>query len=221
MINSVFISKTQSDVALLQKFCDKNSIELFAQSLITFESIPFQVDEKYDVVFFGSKRAIQFFLSGKIDLSEKKVGCVGEQTAAKLSKEGIEVDFIGKGSNMLQIANGFKAWLGDRKVLFPQSDRSLQSIQAVLDSEQVINLICYATSLKNMQIPKCDLYVFTSPSNAESFLNTNKIPDGAVIIAWGSSTEKFLKEWGVEAQQLEAPSLNSLIEKLSDLLIPE
>ena len=50
-----------------------------------------------------------------------------------------------------------------------------------------------------------DILVFTSPSNAESYLEKNKIHPHQKIIAMGEATEKSLLKAKVKAEQISKP----------------
>jgi uroporphyrinogen-III synthase len=101
--------------------------------------------------------------------------------------------------NPAQTALDFHAWAGNRRVLFPVSDRSLGSISAAFPENQKEVVPVYQTTLVPQKIKECSIYLFTSPSNAESFLLCNTLPSKAKVIAWGESTRSFLSLRGIES----------------------
>jgi uroporphyrinogen-III synthase len=129
---------------------------------------------------------------------------------------GCKVDFKGEHSGDIQhVANTFKHWAKNRRVLFPMSDISLRTISSQLDSDSIIEVIVYKTIIKGLKIDSCSTYVFTSPSNVEGFLMENDIPTQARIIAWGSSTQETLAQKGFKVDHtLKESSVESLIEYL-------
>jgi uroporphyrinogen-III synthase len=91
-------------------------------------------------------------------------------------------------------------------VFFPVSDRSLGSITKVFSADQIEVLSVYHTLLNPIKIPTCAVYIFTSPSNVESFILINSIPLGAHVIAWGDSTAAALLEAGIEVELIQSGS---------------
>jgi uroporphyrinogen-III synthase len=195
--SSIFISKSFAEVAELDQFCQQKGLQLFAESLITFKAVPFKIEQAYDVVFFASIRAAEFFLQ-QVDLPPScAIACIGQTTAAKLNALGLHVDFIGeKAGKPEEVANAFKAWLGTRTVLIPQSTVSKRSIASVIDPKHCMEVVVYETLPECKKIPVCGTYVFTSPSNFESFLLCNEVPKGR-IIAWGETTKRAVLKHGL------------------------
>lgn len=190
MIRSLFISREPEDATELSAFCQKQSIELIAHSLIRFEAIPFEINQSYDVVFFASIRTAEFFLKEVTPPATTLYACIGARTAEKLKIRGINCHFIGDQSGQPEkVAEDFKKWVWDRTVLFPQSTRSHRSIVSQLDPAQCIEVPVYETLPDCKPVCDCDAYVFSSPSNLESFLSCNDLPTGK-IIAWGETTRK-------------------------------
>jgi uroporphyrinogen-III synthase len=193
---AIFISKSNYDLELLPKFCSKNDISLHAESLIRFEGVFFENSEKFDVVFFASIRAAHFFLEQQSLPSSILVACIGNITARKLQELGLDVHFIGENSGIPNaVAKQFKEWLGKRMVLFPQSSISKGSISKTLPKNQVVERIVYKTVFACREVDACGIYIFTSPSNVQSFLSCNKKIDGK-IIAWGETTKAILESHG-------------------------
>jgi uroporphyrinogen-III synthase len=121
--------------------------------------------------------------------------CIGQVTATKLKDLGIQCAFIGdEAGNPEKVAEDFKLWAGDKTVCFPRSNRSLKSIQQQLPSNQIVDLEVYQTIHAPCFIAPHNIYVFTSPSNVEAFLEINEIPENAYVIAWGKSTANQLLE---------------------------
>jgi uroporphyrinogen-III synthase len=68
------------------------------------------------------------------------------------------------------------------------------------------------------KIENCQIYIFTSPSNLDSFLTINKIADEAKVIVWGESTENRLLKKGIIADFVLAKSkFAELIEVLKSI----
>lgn len=212
MNKSIFISKPLSELDALNSFCTEKGIHLIAESLIRFEAVPFTVEKPYEVVFISSIRAAEFFIKATTLLPDCKIACIGETTADKLKNLGLSVDFTGeKAGKPDEVADAFKTWLGDRKVIIPQSNISKRSIASKIAPEQCIEVIVYRTLSNCKPIPSCSRYIFTSPSNFESFLLCNNAPKGK-IIAWGETTKRAILEHGLGVDYtLEGSGLGELV----------
>jgi hypothetical protein len=219
MKTRVFISKNASDCESLVHFCNQNSIELIAQSLIEFEAVPFEIESNYDIAFFSSIRSGQFFFKNELQKSNVVYACIGQTTNSKLKKLGIECEFVGEeAGNPQKIAEEFKSWVKNRTVIFPQSNLSLGTFSSILPENQVINKIVYKTNLIERKIENCQIYIFTSPSNLDAFLTINEIPDNAKVIVWGKSTEnQLLIKGGQPHFVLNKSSFLELIEVLKSI----
>jgi uroporphyrinogen-III synthase len=219
MISRIFISKNANDCEPLVHYCNQNSIELIAESLIEFEGIPFKNTSSYDVVFFSSVRSGQFYLANPSKNPNLVYACIGETTKNKLYKLGIDCEFVGKeAGNPKKVAQEFKIWLKNKIVFFPQSNLSLGSFSSILPKNQVVKEVVYKTNLKSKEINKCQIYIFTSPSNLDAFLTTNEISEESRVIVWGNSTSEFAKRKEVKVDfVLTKSSMDELLNLLSSI----
>ena len=196
MSKSIFISKNASEIEPYRSQLEELGYSVINHSFLSFSSVEFDSDShqgEYDVIFFGSPRAVIYFKASQAIPDNKLIACVGGKTAELLESLGHEVAFVGKKSGEPKfVAEEFKVWLNDKRVLFPVSDRSLRTISSLIPEDQKEELVVYSTEVKGKLIKECDVYVFTSPSNVEGFLMENEIPETASIIAWGKSTEATL-----------------------------
>jgi uroporphyrinogen-III synthase len=210
----LFISKNINEIEQLINFAQEKEIELIAHSFLQFEAIPFTIDFNYEAIFFGSPRAVDFFLEQEKLDSSVYIGCVGEITAQSLQKKGYTPHFIGKSAgDTSKIGLEFKELVKDKKVLFPQSSISHRSIASLFQVNQIEEISIYKTAIYPKSIPTCDYYIFTSPSNVDGFLIENQFPSSTKIIAWGKTTEKDLIEKDVKVEYtLKNSSVEELIE---------
>jgi uroporphyrinogen-III synthase len=219
MKKRIFISKNSDDCEPLVHFCNQNKLDLTAQSLIEFEAIPFKIESNFDIVFFSSIRSAQFYFEKAAKKSSIIYACIGETTNSKLKKLGIECEFVGKeAGNPLKTAAEFKNWVKNRIVFFPQSNLSLGTFSAILPENQVLKQVVYKTKLKEIEISKCQIYIFTSPSNLDAFLIINEIIEDSKVIVWGNSTFEKAKSKGLKVDfVLTKSSLDELIQILSQI----
>jgi uroporphyrinogen-III synthase len=217
---SIFISKNASELPLLSAFCSSNQLTLTAQSFIEFTALSFNVIESYDVLFFGSIRAAEFFFAQESFPEHCQIACVGAVTAKKINALGFGVSFIGEqAGNPLHVAEMFKIWLGERRVLFPLSTVSKRTIVEQIPTPQRIEVAIYETCALPLKIEKSDCLIFTSPSNVESYLLQNEI-NGNTLIAWGKTTKNALEAKGFSVDfTLQESNEENLITYLKESLI--
>jgi uroporphyrinogen-III synthase len=186
-----FSSEVTPDHPLVQA-TQTLSLELIATPLIAFAPLKNLPTQNYDVIFFSSPRSYEF---GKTLIrSEVLVACYAAGTAKHLPR----VDWQGSTpGNPAQTAQAFQQWVGNRRVLFPVSQRSLGSIARVFPEAQKEVLPVYQTLLAPQSLPDCSVYLFTSPSNVEAFMLSHAFPPGAKVFAWGESTKTYLINHGV------------------------
>ncbi len=212
----IFISKDPSQVSTLQNAINQENGKLYARAFIRFVKIPVTNVPKTDIIFFSSPRSVQYFLEDHKIPESTLIGCVGGSTHLELNKLGINVNFVGADHRSIdEIASDFKKFASDASVLFPVSSISIGTIASKISQEKRFVVEIYRTILDSVSVKPFDVYVFTSPSNARSFLLKNDIPSDAEVIAWGSSTERELSLRNIECKKLGTPSLECLIELLS------
>ena len=172
--------------------------KVHAESLIRHEPFSFQLPStQFHWVFFSSPRAVEFFFKHSIQLPTSiKWASLGRGTSKKLSQFVDQIHFEGTGNDTHLIAEQFKVRLNKgEKVLFPQAKGSLRTVPSVLVPEQCIEINSYQTLSKETCLGAFDVYVFTSPSNVNSFFIKNNLSDNARIVAIGKSTAIELKKY--------------------------
>ncbi|HZH87298.1 MAG TPA: uroporphyrinogen-III synthase [Brumimicrobium sp.] len=213
----LFISKTVSDEAFLA-FVKKKKINLIDQPMISFVAEDFNCPkEDFEVVFFTSPRSAGFYLEQCKIKETVSIATIGKVTSEFVESKGYKVDFTGINSgNPEKVSKEFEAFVAGRKVLFPQSNYSHQSMQKRLYKGQITDLIVYNTELTPVKLEiKPAVLVFTSPSNVKSFLQLNKVDGDQKIIAWGKTTAAFLNKNNLNADfTLEYSSFDELHEIL-------
>ncbi len=213
MSKKLFISKPIIEVQELVEFCKENDFELVAHSFLSFKAMPFKFPENTEVIFFGSKRGVEYFIDQQSIPENIEIACVGNGTANYLKSKGYNPSFIGEKSGKIDsVAEDFKTWLGDRKVVFAQAKDSNRSISSVINSLNSTEISVYETIINSATIEESDIYVFTSPSNVDGFLIENSISENSIIIAWGDTTEKHLIKNGIHCNYiLDSSSVDELI----------
>lgn len=200
-MKTIFISKDFEDLADLDVLFERKDVCFNCHSLIDFEPISFSIPISFEVLFFSSIRCAQFIENNKsIDIHDFSLACAGPQTAHKLECMGYQVDFVGQNASSPEhVAKDFESWLGERTVFIPRSNRSLRSIEAFLNKDQVESSVVYNTNLQNRVLEKADILVFTSPSNVDAYFQKNTIDTDTKLISWGASTSSCLSNHGHHA----------------------
>ena len=215
MAKRVFISKNENETAQLKYLLEERNLELISHSFLEFRQVDFDVNPSTEIIFFGSPRAVEFFTNKVTIASTVKIASVGSKTTQSLEQLGYTVDFSGNSSDSTIVAQEFKAWAGNRTILFPLSDISLKTIVSQFEARQIKELVVYETIIKHEVIESCDVYVFTSPSNLRGFLELNSVPKNSIIIAWGRSTANELDKLNIQVDHvLNSPSMLNLTEVL-------
>lgn len=217
MSKTIFISKPFDEVQELIEFCKENDFDFVAHSFLSFNAIPFEFPENTEVLFFGSKRGVEYFLNQQEIPNHIQIACVGKGTSNYLKSQGYNPSFIGEKSGEIEsVAENFKSWLGNRKVVFAQAKDSNRSIAKEIDPTNSTEISVYETTIATSKIKASDIYIFTSPSNVDGFLIENRISENSIIIAWGNTTEKQLIKHGFK---VHSKLKNSTISELIEILI--
>jgi hydroxymethylbilane synthase len=213
-VKSVFISRNIDRNGYLGNKIFKNAINLLDYPLITIVAI--DSDRKIilpqaEWVYFSSANAVKYFFELCLIETKFQYGCIGEATAAALFKYNIEPNYIGENGNLESSAKQFANLVLNKKVIFPQSDISLQTVQNYLQEGAAINLVLYKTIfLENVESINTDVLVFTSPSNVNSYFIKNGIFEKQQFVAIGKSTANALQKLGQKCSITENTSEESI-----------
>ena len=206
--NIVYLSHDLPENHFLRRYSSANGIRLIAKSQISsrVKSVQFP---KTTWVFFTSSNSVQAYFDngGSVDC---KFGAMGAQTA-QTAKLHVSCEFVGDGTPD-DVAESFKSILGADSVCFPLSNKSKRSIQKSLPSSQVIDVVAYETLEESKQVEDSNYYLFTSPSNVDSFFKINQLPTDAKVISIGPSTQKRLAELNIKSTSSHAASFMSMID---------
>lgn len=187
----IFLSRAPSESASLAETLLSLGHELVLKSMIKREHIPFKQEPIDDNswLFFSSPYAVRAYFEqgGKTG----KLAAIGQGTANELSKFG-QVAFCGDDGPTEEVAIKFKALVQNELVIFPSPEKGLRKIQQEFPANQITEIICYRTLHDPKKVEKCDVYVFSSPSNVKSFFELNDIPKEAAVISFGTSTSHAL-----------------------------
>ena len=194
--SSIWISRDLKKNSIFRKVIKKNNHKITDESLIKLDSKNINSLPDCNWIFLNSAFALDSILHLKNDFNMKKIAAFGPATAKHIQKHGLNVDFIGLGTPQ-QVAEKFDSIISSKELVFiPSSNKSLGTVQGILKDSNKRILETYTTILIDKKLKHYDLLVFTSPSNVEAFLNSNKISDQKVI-SIGPSTTSALKNAGI------------------------
>ena len=194
--SSIWISRDLKKNSIFRKVIKKNNHKITDESLIKLDSKNINSLPDCNWIFLNSAFALDSILHLKNDFNMKKIAAFGPATAKHIQKNGLNVDFIGLGTPQ-QVAEKFDSIISSKELVFiPSSNKSLGTVQGILKDSNKRILETYTTILIDKKLKHYDLLVFTSPSNVDAFLNSNKISDQKVI-SIGPSTTSALKNAGI------------------------
>ncbi len=196
---SVFISRDLEDSRYFCESLAANGYKVTAQALIDISRINYTEFEPTAWVYFSSKNAVKHFFEQQPELKPNtKFAAMGKGTAQAIKSYGKEIDFIGSGNDTKKIAEDFSAILKGEAVLFPMAKNSLRTAQKYMsDKNRSIDLPVYEVIEKrDLRIPKTEIVVLTSPSNATAYFNNSDLKSAKKIVAIGKSTLQTLNNLG-------------------------
>ena len=196
---SVFITRDIRENDFFSRVLKANGYTVSGRAFIEFNPIPFGKPRATEWIFFSSKHAVKYFFEQKPETGKARIGVIGKSTANAVRTYGSRADFIGYSTDTRLTGKQFASLVKSGTVLFPQAKNSMRSIQRqFVNKAQVIDLPVYETVNKPVDgIPDADILLFTSPSNAEAFLQKKKVKKEQTIIAMGDATANTLKKAGI------------------------
>lgn len=209
--DTVFITRDLRIDEFFIRVLKANGYTISGKSFIEFKLITINRIPQADWLFFSSKHAVKYFYEQNPKIEIAKIGAIGKSTAAAVRDYGKRADFIGYSNDTRLTGRQFASMVKSQKVLFPQAKGSMRTIQQqFVNRSQVIDLAVYETMQKPVyEVPDAGIMIFTSPSNAEAFLERKKLMPEQKIIAMGDATAHILKQAGVKSIHL-VPAFNDV-----------
>lgn len=196
---SVYITRDLKRSGLFFKSLTDNGYDVNGRSLITIKQIAFKEVQDTDWVFFTSKNSVRHFFEQNPKVNKVKYAAIGKATATALRRYGEKADFIGYSADTKLTGKQFASATNGGIVLFPQAKGSLRTVQQQFPDTKVVNLLVYETiQLDDVEIPKAEIVIFTSPSNVNAYFKTNRISPEQKVIAIGNATGNALRQFGVQ-----------------------
>jgi len=190
---SIFISRTLKSSSA---FLDLNAkgCKVIHRSLIDFEFLNFNNEVDFQNVFFYSQKAIKHFFSKVSYNSKIEYGVMGQKSQLVFHKEtGQDPNIIGTGDRQSLIKNIETRWKGTT-VLCPMGSNSIHMLStSKLDIDLHPLIIYNNTKIKFLDLPDCEILIFTSPLNVESYCDHYSL-DNKILFAIGETTANKIKK---------------------------
>ena len=226
---TVFITRDLDPRDNLAQKLQKIGIASTGESMLKIKSVSFTKFPSTAWIFFYSKNGVQFFWEG---LSEderfrvpknSKLAAIGAATGQLVEKLFGKCDFIGDG-NPENTARQFLAYAQNKSVLFPRGKNSRQSVQKLLSGRiDDYDLIVYLNRpRKSEELPesvRAQIIIFTSPMNADTFLENFEVAESQKIIAIGNTTAQALKIQDIHDFIIaDSPTADGLVKAVSKII---
>lgn len=194
----IFISREVKDNPLWISLCKDAGHSVIGYSCIETISEPFEYNTPADWIFFSSSEGVHHFIKQKPKISSR-IAAMGMGTAQTLKQYNYEAEFIGQSAEPENVAFDFQNnILSGQTILFPQSKQTRNSIAPHLKNCKIERLTVYSTESRKVMPTNADLYIFSSPSNVDSYFNQHPIDLSKPMIAFGPATEARIKENGCQ-----------------------
>ncbi|KAA3598022.1 MAG: hydroxymethylbilane synthase [Calditrichaeota bacterium] len=196
----VFISRDLIGDCYFENALIENDFTLKGKSLIKISRVEFEDLPKTDWIFFTSKNGVKHFFAQNPKINPKtKFAAISKGTAKALKQLEVQPDFVGSKLMTKEIGKEFAKVSKGQKVLFPLAQKSMRTIQTeLIGIADFFELVVYENKpLEAFEQIDSEILVFTSPSNAESFLKSQKISSSQKVVAIGTTTAKYLNEAGI------------------------
>lgn len=202
-----------------------NSIERTGKAVFVYRScISLNVIEEQeppatDWIFFSSPSGVRLFFGRFAPNEDTRIAVLGEGTASALEETDYQAAFVPDTPDVISSIKAFVCEVNDTEtVLYPRSTESLLRLHDVLMPPQLVDWPFYTTSPNPPGHPVYDDYlVFTSPSNAKAYLQSQRIRSGQRIVAIGHSTAAAIMEKGITGFLVsEAPSPEAIWKCIAD-----
>ena len=202
-VKKIFISRALNSDSIFKIKLENEGFEIWDESLLDFELIPFEKIPAVDWIFFYSQKGVHFFFNhirnNNISFSKKiQFAGFGEKTTEAI-EQFTKCHFIGTGNakttapEFLKIAEG-------KKILFPRAENSQRSVQQLIDNQSITSdLIVYKNfPKKEIELPHMDYLFFMSPMNAKVFFQKYQLEKSQKVFAIGKTTAQALVDLGVK-----------------------
>jgi uroporphyrinogen-III synthase len=207
----IYLSRSEESASEFIAAMKQHQVEVISFSQIEILPLAFTCVQAVDWIFFSSSHAAQVFFQQEKFNPNQFYGAIGKATAAAVPGP---CAFVGDSSNTEEVALHFKDKIQNQSVLFPIGNRSVRSVQSVLDVNQFHEVVVYETADHPKPIGLCDAYIFSSPSNVFAALKHTDLHD-SFCFSFGKSTSQALMAAGVrKISELKSLNTEAMVQQI-------
>ncbi len=203
----VFISRDLDENDYFNSFLTKAGFVVEAKNLLNIHGVDFQTDGQADWLFFTSRNGVKYYFD-QVKYSKEncpKIGAVNSGTAQSIKELGYHVDYTGTSAYTNNTAEEFGR-LATGKIILPQAVHARGVMEKFLAHCEVNSLPVYNnTVLEEVESIDADILVFTSPLNAESYLNKHTLKPHQQVVSIGPSTQNAIESLGISSTMAYGP----------------
>jgi len=191
----LFLSRDEAG-EVLNRFARESGHDLITFSCIRKDILTHNPPPEADWIFFYSPSAVALFLENFGGYQARRA-TLGEGTARIFREGGIKPDFVGQSPDPIEVMKEFEAVRSkEEKVVQARGKTSFERLREVLPSECILDWPFYHTESKtNIPRVEADVYIFTSPSNAEAYLSEYGVHPKSRVIVFGQSTKTAVEKY--------------------------
>lgn len=216
----IFISRDLKPSSPLRLALETEGYEVIGESLLEFDYVPFNYFPECEWIFFYSPRCVDYFFESADPRRYKhsRFAVLGPGTARAMIARDIVPDFIGNGRPP-ETAEAFGDEAFEQRVLFPQAKNSRKSVEKLLEGQiDIIDIVVYSNSPRqDVKLPACDILIFTSPLNAETYFNQHSLDTKQKVIAIGETTAASLRNLSIyQFKTAQSPTVAGILAAMKE-----
>lgn len=183
----------------------RGEIQIEHRSFISLRLKPGLNLPKADWIFFLSPSGVQLFAE-RFNATNFKIGVIGPGTAREVEARGWEVSFLPQSTDPEEGVLEFSRFLPSHEtVIMACSNKSLKRMHGKIPENKLIEWEFYENIPVDRILKTSATYiVFTSPSNADAYLDIHDPESYQIIVAIGKTTFAALKKRGISSEILRA-----------------
>jgi uroporphyrinogen-III synthase len=220
-MKTVFISRDLPTKSAFTQILQAAGCKVIGQSMLRFRAVDFDPPALADWLFFYTSDGVDFFLEKIPHIPQNyQLAAMDLTTANRLREYDLEPQFIGRGAPPL-IAEAFKTHARGTRVIFVQARKAKKDIEQALAADLDLSALIVYENLPraDLDLPPCDIYVFTSPLNVKSYFDRYLFPNGKAVVSNGPTTTDSLRRYGFsEILESDGPEDTQLAQAVLQLI---
>ena len=193
---------------------EEGKVRIEKYSCITLQLKQNLILPKADWIFFLSPSGVDLF-ADKFDPSSFQIGVIGPGTQRAIEDKGWTVSFLPQSTDPTEGIDEFAERLKpNESVIMACGDKSLKRMHGVIPAERLIEWEFYENvPAVNISKSSAKYMIFTSPSNADAYLDLHELDENQMVVAIGKTTDTALEKRGISKKiRAEHPTEESIWE---------